>query len=123
MEEAFAILKVPVRLSIAMDGVQGIQQLQQQSQGDAIDLILLDLNLPAKDGRAVLSELKNNPAFSSIPVLVFTTSEATRDIDAAYRLHANCYLTKPSTFEDLLELIQLIDRFWLRRVKLPSRAA
>jgi CheY-like chemotaxis protein len=123
MEEAFAILKVPVSLSIATDGIQAIEQLQQLPQDDAIDLILLDLNLPAKDGRAVLSEVKNHSAFASIPVLVLTTSEASRDIDTAYKLHANCYLTKPNTFDDLLELVQLIDRFWLRRVKLPSRAA
>jgi CheY-like chemotaxis protein len=123
LEEAFALLDVQVEISIATDGEQAIERLQRAGNGRVIDLVLLDLNLPAKDGRAVLEEIKNSPALSRIPVLVLTTSDAARDIDTAYRLHANCYLTKPRTFDDLLELLQLIDRFWLRRVKLPTRAA
>ena len=87
------------------------------------DLILLDLNLPKKDGRAVLKEIKESAVLGSIPVVVLTTSAASEDVQSSYRLHANCYITKPVSLEGFLKVVQSIDNFWLSVVKLPKKAA
>jgi len=83
------------------------------------DLILLDLNLPKKDGREVLAEIKESPTLMSIPVVVLTTSASEADILRSYRLHANCYITKPVGLEGFLDVVKSIDSFWLSVVKLP----
>ena len=89
------------------------------AQAERPDLILLDLNLPRKDGREVLEELKTNPDFQLIPVVILTTSQAEQDIIRSYKLHANCYITKPVNFESFLEVVQSIENFWLTVVALP----
>jgi CheY-like chemotaxis protein len=83
------------------------------------DLILLDLNLPKKDGREVLAEIKGNPKLQSIPVVILTTSSSEADILRSYQLHANCYITKPVGLEGFLTVVKSIDSFWLSVVKLP----
>jgi chemotaxis family two-component system response regulator Rcp1 len=83
---------------------------------------LLDLNLPKKDGREVLEEIKKSPTLKSIPVVVLTTSASEADILPSYRLHANCYITKPVCLDGFLEVVKSIDSFWLTVVKLPSEA-
>src|SRR6202044_1897063 len=83
------------------------------------DLVLLDLNLPKKDGREVLQEIKESPTLKSIPVVILTTSSSEADILKSYRLHANCYITKPVGLEGFLTVVKSIDNFWLSVVKLP----
>ena len=83
-------------------------------------MILLDLNLPKKDGREVLAELKSDPELRHIPVIVLTTSEAELDVWIAYKLHANCYLTKPIQMNDFFRKIRLVEDFWLTVVRLPA---
>jgi DNA-binding response OmpR family regulator len=84
------------------------------------DLVLLDLNLPKKDGREVLAEIKTDDALKCIPVVILTTSAAERDIIGSYDLHANCYITKPVDLIQFIEVVQSIEDFWLTLVKLPS---
>ena len=86
------------------------------------DLILLDLNLPKKDGREVLKEIKESVSLMSIPVVILTTSAAEADILRSYQLHANCYITKPVDLDGFLKVVQSIDSFWLSVVKLPHVA-
>jgi CheY-like chemotaxis protein len=83
------------------------------------DMILLDLNLPKKDGREVLAEIKENPALKIIPVVILTTSSSEADILRSYQLHANCYITKPVDLDGFLEVVKSIDSFWLSVVRLP----
>jgi len=87
------------------------------------DLILLDLNLPKKDGREVLAELKADDDLKTIPVVVLTTSKADEDILESYQLHANCYITKPVDLDKFLNIVRRLENFWLSIVKLPFRAA
>ena len=120
--EALHDSKVHMRLSVASDGVEALAFLAREGpHADAPrpDLILLDLNLPKKDGRAVLGEIKADPALSSIPVVVLTSSEAERDIAHAYALHANCFVTKPIGLDQFVEIVRSIEQFWLTVVKLP----
>jgi two-component system response regulator len=86
------------------------------------DLVLLDLNLPLKDGREVLSEVKADPELRSIPVVVLTTSQAEEDVLRAYGLHANCYITKPVDFESFVNVVRSIQQFWFSIVTLPRHA-
>jgi DNA-binding response OmpR family regulator len=86
------------------------------------DLVLLDLNLPKKDGREVLGEIKESPTLKSIPVVILTTSSSEADIMRSYLLHANCYITKPVGLEGFLKVVKSIDNFWLSVVKLPREA-
>ncbi len=85
------------------------------------DLVLLDLNLPRKDGREVLAEMKQDPRLRTIPVVVLTTSEAENDIVRSYELHANCYITKPVGLEQFISIVREIESFWLAVVTLPNR--
>jgi CheY-like chemotaxis protein len=120
--EALAGAKICNRLSIVDDGVKAMEYLRRQGPyAKAIrpDLIMLDLNLPRKDGREVLAEIKADKSLQSIPVVVLTTSQAEQDVRHAYALHANCYITKPVDFRQFLGVIAAIENFWLTIVKLP----
>lgn len=116
--------KVPNRVHVVEDGVEAIEFVRQRgtyAKHPRPDLILLDLNLPRKNGREVLAELKSDPDLATIPVIVLTTSVADEDILSAYRLHANCYLSKPVDLAQFTALMQSIEDFWLQAVKLPPR--
>jgi two-component system, chemotaxis family, response regulator Rcp1 len=120
--EALKEGKVWNNLSHVPDGVEALAFLRRQGRyADAPrpDVILLDLNLPKKDGREVLEEVKSDPDLRSIPVVVLTSSEAERDIARAYALHANCYITKPVDLDQFITVVQSIENFWFSVVKLP----
>jgi len=120
--EAFKDAKVHINLHVAPDGAEAMDFLNRAGKHSNVprpDLILLDLNLPKKDGREVLDEIKQSPALKSIPVVVLTTSSSDADILRSYRLHANCYITKPVGLDGFLEVVKSIDSFWLSVVKLP----
>jgi two-component system, chemotaxis family, response regulator Rcp1 len=120
--EAFKDAKVHINLSVASDGAEAMAFLKREgnnANAPRPDLILLDLNLPKKDGREVLAELKESPALKSIPVVILTTSTAETDINGSYQHHANCYITKPVDLEGFLKVVKSIDSFWLSVVKLP----
>lgn len=105
------------------DGVEALAFVNQEGAYRDVslpELILLDLNLPKKDGRQVLAEIKANPRLKHIPVIALTTSEAKQDIRNAYQLHANCYITKPIDLDQFLNIIRGIEDFWLTVVKLPA---
>jgi CheY-like chemotaxis protein len=122
IQEAFADNKVGNRLSVVGDGVEAMAFLRREGDyADAPrpDLVLLDLNLPRKNGREVLAEIKNDPELSIIPVIVLTTSEAEEDIVRSYSLHANAYITKPVDFERFAGVVHQIDEFFVGVVKLP----
>ena len=109
-------------LSVAKDGVEAIAFLRRQGQyldAPRPDLILLDLNLPKKDGREVLAEIKADESLKRIPVVVLTTSQAEQDIIRSYSLYANCYITKPVDLDQFIRVVQSIEDFWLTIVKLP----
>ena len=120
--EAFKDARVHINLHVAVDGTDAMAFLRRQGEHANVprpDLILLDLNLPKKDGREVLEEIKESPALKSIPVVILTTSASEADILQSYRLHANCYITKPVDLAGFLEVVKSIDSFWLSVVKLP----
>ncbi|CAA9284933.1 Two-component transcriptional response regulator, LuxR family [uncultured Coleofasciculus sp.] len=122
-EEAFSEGKVLNNLHWVQDGVEALAFLYQQGNyvdAPRPDLILLDLNLPKKDGREVLAQIKGNPSLKLIPVIILTTSAAERDIVKTYELNANCYITKPIDLEEFIGVVKLIEKFWLALVKLPS---
>jgi chemotaxis family two-component system response regulator Rcp1 len=120
--EALKEGKILNDLSVVGDGVEALAYLRRKdgySGAERPDLILLDLNLPKKDGREVLEEIKSDGDLKKIPVVVLTTSAAERDILKAYDLHANCYITKPVDLGQFIKVVQLIEDFWLTIVKLP----
>jgi len=120
--EAMKEGKVINNLSIASDGVEAMAFLRKEGRyKDAArpDIILLDLNLPKKDGREVLAEIKADPSLRLIPVVVLTTSQAEEDILRTYNLHANCYVTKPVDLEQFINVVKSINDFWFSVVKLP----
>jgi len=120
--EAFKDAKVYLNLHVASDGAEAMAFLNREgghANRPRPDLILLDLNLPKKGGREVLQEIKESPTLKSIPVVILTTSESDADILRSYRLHANCYITKPVDLNGFLEVVKSIDNFWLSVVKLP----
>ena len=113
---------ISCKLNVVEDGEEAIDFLYRRNKYETVqppDLILLDLNLPKKSGREVLAEVKENPEFSHIPVIVLTTSEADKDILISYELHANCFITKPVGLHQFTELIKFIECFWLKVAKLP----
>lgn len=121
-EEALKESKVVNNLHHVRDGVEAMEFLLKEgrySDAPTPDIILLDLNLPRKDGRQVLAELKAIPRLKNIPVVVLTTSEAEQDIVKSYELHANCYITKPVDLDKFVEIVHGIENFWLSIVKLP----
>ncbi|RKS75292.1 response regulator receiver domain-containing protein [Motilibacter peucedani] len=120
--EAFEDNKVANNLHVVSDGAKALEFLRREgdyADAPTPDLILLDLNLPRKDGREVLSEIKNDPALRTIPVVVLTTSEAQEDVVRSYSLHANAYVTKPVDFERFIAVVRQIDDFFVSVVKLP----
>ena len=120
--KTFEKAKVLNTLHIVEDGVEAMNFLRQTGpyqQAPRPDLILLDLNLPKKDGRQVLAEIKADPKLETIPVVVLTTSEAEEDILRSYQLRANCYITKPVTLQQFVRVVKSIEDFWLTVVKLP----
>jgi CheY-like chemotaxis protein len=122
--EAFEHNKVNNRLNVVADGVEALQYLRREAPFEDSrepDLILLDLNLPRKDGREVLAEVKADPDLRRIPVVVLTTSKAEEDILRSYDLHANAYVTKPVDFDRFIEVVRQIDEFFVSVVKLPNR--
>lgn len=122
--EAMRDAKVSNRIHVVEDGVEAMEYLRRQGRySEALrpDLILLDLNLPKKDGREVLAEVKADPDLKRIPVVVLTTSRAEEDVLRAYDLHANCYVTKPVDLEQFMRIVSLIDEFWIKVVTLPGK--
>ncbi|GLI33619.1 response regulator [Desulforhabdus amnigena] len=114
--------KVKNNLYVVEDGVEALAFLRKEGKyADAVrpDLILLDLNLPKKDGREVLTEIKSDEDLRHIPVVVLTTSKAEQDILKAYSLHANCYITKPVDLDQFISVVESIEDFWFTIVKLP----
>jgi CheY-like chemotaxis protein len=123
-KEAFEEHKVRNNLSVVNDGSEAIAFLRRQgpyADAPRPDLVLLDLNLPRRDGREVLSEIKSDPGLRQIPVVVLTTSAADEDIVRSYQLHANAYVTKPVDFDRFIEVVRQIDDFFVSVVKLPPR--
>jgi CheY-like chemotaxis protein len=124
--EALKEAKVRNHLSIVEDGELALEFLRRRGKfldAPRPDLIMLDLNLPKKDGREVLAEIKADEALKTIPVVVLTTSRADQDVLRAYRLHANCYITKPVDFDQFLNVVRSIESFWLFIVTLPPQKA
>jgi len=122
--EAWKEGKIRNHLHVAEDGVEALSFLRKEgkhAQAARPDLILLDLNLPRKDGREVLAEIKEDPGLKHIPVVILTTSKAEQDILKTYDLHANCYITKPLDMDQFIRVVRSIEDFWLSIVTLPPR--
>jgi CheY-like chemotaxis protein len=120
--EALSQSKVRNNLHRASDGEEALAFLRRQGSfagAPTPDLILLDLNLPRRDGREVLEDIKSDPALKHIPVVILTSSQAEEDIIRSYQLHANCFITKPVDLEQLTKVVQGIEQFWFTLVKLP----
>lgn len=125
-QEALRESKVRNNLSIVGDGQEALAFLRREGRyADAPrpDVILLDLNLPKKDGREVLADIKADPSLKRIPVVIITSSEAEQDIVKSYDLHVNCYVSKPMDLDQFVRVVQSIETFWLTIVKLPSEVA
>ena len=121
--EAFKDAKIYNRMSVVEDGVEAMAFLRREGRyagAPRPDLILLDLNLPRKDGRQVLKEIKDEPPLRNIPVVVLTTSKGEEDVLRAYDLHANCYVKKPVDFNRFMDVVKSIESFWLTVVTLPA---
>lgn len=122
-QEALREARVSNHLSLVRDGVEALAFLRREggyASAPRPDLILLDLNLPRKDGREVLSEIKSDERLRRIPVVVLTVSQSDEDILRAYNLNANCYITKPVDLEQFIKVVRSIEDFWLAIVKLPG---
>ena len=123
-QEAFREGKLLNNLWVVNDGEEAMSYLHHEGVfADAVrpDIILLDLNMPKKDGREVLAEIKNDPSLKRIPVVVLTTSKAEQDIFRTYNLHVNCYIIKPVDLDQFVNVVQTIEDFWFTVVKLPSK--
>ncbi|OGT17428.1 MAG: response regulator [Gallionellales bacterium RIFCSPHIGHO2_02_FULL_57_16] len=122
-QEALKSHKVQNNLHVATDGEEAMAFLRRQGKyanAPRPDIILLDLNLPKKDGREVLAEIKSDPNLKTIPVVIITSSEAEQDVIKSYNLNANCYVTKPVNLDQFIKVVQSVNDFWLTIVKLPS---
>jgi two-component system, chemotaxis family, response regulator Rcp1 len=120
--EALKEAKLLNQITNVPDGVEALAYLRREgkyAEAARPDLILLDLNLPKKDGREVLAEIKNDASLKRIPVVILTTSRAEQDILKAYNLHANCYITKPVDLDQFIKVAKSIDDFWFTMVRLP----
>lgn len=121
--EALKEGKLRISLNVVGDGLEAMAYLRREGAHAAAaipDLILLDLDLPKKDGREVLEEIKADPGLMRIPVVILTTSAAEEDILRTYNLHANCYITKPVDMDQFVKIVRVIEDFWFTIVKLPS---
>lgn len=122
--EALRDSKIAIDLVHVNDGVEALAYLRRQgayANAAQPDLLLLDLNMPRKDGREVLNEVRADPVLRDIPVVVLTTSGAEEDVAAAYGLNANCYIQKPVDFDQFIKVVQSIEQFWFTVVKLPPK--
>ena len=122
MQEGLKDAKLHNSISVVYDGVEALAFLRKEGNYASTprpDLILLDLNLPRKDGREVLQEIKSDEQLRRIPVVVLTSSEAEQDIIRAYDSHANCYITKPADFDQFVKVVRSIEDFWFTIVRLP----
>jgi chemotaxis family two-component system response regulator Rcp1 len=122
IREALKETPVPVQITVAQDGVEAMEYLRSTETGRSHrpDLVLLDLNLPRKNGREVLAEVKSSPGLKQIPVLVMTSSRADEDIAQAYSLNANCYITKPGDLQEYINVVRAIEDFWFMTATLPD---
>jgi len=121
-QEALREGKVAVNLNVARDGIEAVDFLYRRGKFEDAprpELILLDLNLPRRNGREVLSQIKTDPDLRSIPIVVMTTSSADQDVETAYSLNANCFMTKPLELEDYMNMIHSIEDFWFTQATLP----
>jgi two-component system, chemotaxis family, response regulator Rcp1 len=125
IREALKDNPLEVEVTLARDGVEAMDYLRQSEIGlvNRPDIILLDLNLPRKNGREVLAEVKADPNLKQIPVLIMTSSKADEDITQAYNLNANCYIAKPSDLQEYVDVVRSIENFWFRTVTLPDAYA
>ena len=122
--EAFRDAKVLNNMHVVHDGEDALAFLRREGKHSGApkpDLILLDLNLPKKDGREVLTDIKNDPELRRIPVVVLTTSDDEKDVLKAYDLHVNAYITKPVDLDQFIKIVEAVEDFWLSVVKLPPR--
>jgi CheY-like chemotaxis protein len=123
-KEAFKEGRIRSRLAVARDGVEALDYLRRMGPyagASRPDIILLDLNLPKKDGRAVLAEIKVDEGLCRIPVVVLSTSQSEDDITSSYDLHANCYISKPVDLDRFVQVVHSIEEFWLGVAQLPTR--
>ncbi len=123
-KEALKEGKVANRIHVVVDGVEAMDFLHRAGKHASApmpDLILLDLNLPKKNGREVLAEIKMDERLKHIPIVVLTTSQAEKDIVLTYNLHSNCYITKPVDFDQFIQVVKSIENFWFKVVKLPPK--
>jgi chemotaxis family two-component system response regulator Rcp1 len=122
IREALKESPLPVQVALARDGVEAMEYLRQSELGLTMrpDLVLLDLNLPRKNGREVLAEIKGSPNLRQIPVLVMTSSRSEDDVEQAYALNANCYITKPSDLDEYVNVVRSIENFWFLTATLPD---
>lgn len=122
IREALKETPVPVQITVARDGVEATDYLEQVLRGSAVrpDLMLLDLNLPRKNGREVLAEVKSSPELKQIPVLVMTSSHSDEDVADVYNLSANCFITKPGDLNEYVHVVRAIEEFWFMTATLPD---
>jgi CheY-like chemotaxis protein len=121
-----AVREFPCDVSVASDGVEAMEFLRKEGRHAAAadpDLVLLDLNLPKLSGKDVLARVKEDPTLKHIPVVILSSSQARRDLLETYRLHANCFVTKPVDLDEFLASVEAVTRFWLEVAKLPSASA
>jgi CheY-like chemotaxis protein len=124
IEEVFEEAKIKTNIHVAEDGEEAVLYLRGEGKffgSPRPDIIILDLNLPKKDGREVLREIKEDSSLKNIPVVVLTTSSNKKDIHGVYGLHANAYITKPLDFDQFIKVVESISNFWLEIVRLPSK--
>jgi chemotaxis family two-component system response regulator Rcp1 len=124
-KEMFKEVNLRLNLTVAEDGVQAMEYLKRVCSDPRMpkpELIILDLNLPKKDGRAVLQEIKSSEELKRIPVIILTSSTSAEDVSKAYGEHANCYIAKPVDLDEFARIIKIIEEFWFKTVILPSRS-
>ncbi len=123
IQEAFKSAGTPCEVTVARDGIEAMAYLRREGEFSEVeppDLILLDLNMPRKDGREVLADIKADPALKHIPVVVLTTSRSEDDVIRTYDLHVNCYISKSRNLAELFTIVQGIEEFWLKTAALPN---
>lgn len=123
--EVFKDEKIDAVVDVVRDGEEALASLRKQGKyesSESPDLILLDLNMPKKDGREVLAEIKADPALSSIPVIILTTSNSDEDILRGYKLQASCYITKPIDLQQFTKVVRAFEQFWFSAVRFPPRS-